>query len=78
MGILGLEVYNATETQLIACTTESELDNYIIFSTKNITDGSLFDVGNYYCADPSYELVYDPITLAYSCKKIETTNVTYV
>lgn len=75
-GILGTEIYKGTELQLLACTTEAELDVYTIFSTKNIIDGEQFDIGNYYCSDSSYQLVN--INGVYSCKKIETVNPNYI
>lgn len=75
-GILGTEIYNGTEAQLLACTTEDQLDTYTIFSTKNVLDGEKFDIGNYYCSDTSYELVN--IGGVYSCQKIETTNPNYI
>lgn len=78
VGILGFELYNGTEQQLMACATENDLNSYTIFSTKNITDGSQFDIGNYYCSDASYQLVYDPVGQTYSCQKIETTNPDYI
>lgn len=67
-GDLAFEIYNATEEQLIACNTETDLDQYTIFSTKNIQDGDPFDIGNWHCEDPTYQLVQKGGV--YSCQKI--------
>lgn len=71
VGVLGLEIYNGTEAELVACTNESELDNYIVFSTKNIPNGAAFDVGNYTCSDyPGYSLVMQGSPAQYVCQLI--------
>ena len=78
VGVLGFELYNGTEEQLLACTSEQELDAYTIFSTKNISDGEKFDIGNYYCTNPDYQLIYDSSTQTYYCRKIDTTKPNYI
>lgn len=79
IGVFGCEIYDATEGQLIACTTQSELVPYIVFTTGNVPgvpvdqkvlDNDLFDVGSYNCsAHPGYNLVKEGGS--YLCKKIE-------
>lgn len=76
-GVLGVEIYNATEEQLVACASQSDLTAYTIFSTKDIADGSSFDIGNYSCSSSDYTLVYDSVNQTYSCQKIETDTVKY-
>lgn len=68
-GALAAEVYSATEAQLIACTSITDLAQYTLFSTKNIVDGDVFDVGNYSCATGT--LVN--INGAYKCQITSTT-----
>lgn len=78
-GIFGCEVYDATEAQLIACTNETDLAPYIVFTTANmpglgagryIADNDPFEAGNYNCtAYPGYSLIYEDG--AYYCKLIE-------
>jgi|GEM_PF-6180423 len=53
-GAIALEIYNATESQLMACVTDSDLSPYIYFSTKDVTDGTDFDVS--YSCNPGYIL----------------------
>lgn len=82
IGLIGVEVYSATITQLKALTNESELAPYIIFSSAkpafgSVDDGDFSDIGTYNCdAHPGYVLVYDPATSAYSCRLIETATPT--
>jgi len=70
-GLLGFEVYSGTESELIGVASEVALDTMILFSTKNVANGSAFDIGNYTCADPTYQLVNNGGI--YSCQKIVTT-----
>lgn len=82
IGLIGAEIYKATISQLKACTVESDLVPYIIFSSAaptfgSIANGAVSDVGQYSCASyPGYTLVYDPSTSSYYCKKIETMSPT--
>ena len=79
IGVFGCEIYDATEAQLVACTTEAELVPYIVFTTgdvagvpisQKVLDNDLFDVGSYNCtAYPGYNLVNEGGS--YYCKKIE-------
>lgn len=71
IGIMGAEIYDATEAELIACSNQSELNPYIVFSTM-YTFGEDFDIGNWTCTDPTFSLVYDPDTDSYSCRKVIT------
>jgi hypothetical protein len=79
LGIIGVEVYKATIPQLIACTNETDLAPYIVFSSAaptfgSIADGDLSDVGAYSCdSHPGYTLVYDPTTNSYHCQKVDVT-----
>jgi len=76
LGIMGFEIYDATELQLKTVTTEAGLNPYIIFTTRDIVNNSPSDLANYSCvSNPGYSLVYDPIGNTYFCKKI-TTNPT--
>lgn len=78
-GVFGCEIYDATEAQLIACTTQAELVPYIVFTTgdiagipagQKVANNEPFDVGSYNCdAYPGYNLVKEGST--YYCKKIE-------
>lgn len=78
-GGYGFEIYDATEAELIACTTEADLIPHIVFTTADITslptgykvvDNDPFDVGSYNCtAHPGYSLVYEGGS--YYCKLIE-------
>lgn len=73
-GIMGVEVYDATEAELAAAADAAALAAYTIFSTKDISNGDNFDVGNYNCNDfPGYQLVNDAGT--YYCRRVLTTNV---
>lgn len=74
VGILGFEIYNATEEQLIAAVDDAAIEPYILFSTKNIANGELFDIGNYTCTDSTYQLINEGGV--YSCQKIITTTDT--
>lgn len=67
-GILGMEIYLGTEATLLALTSVTSA-NYL-FSTVDVVDGDNFDVGNWYCSDPTYQLVN--IGGVYSCQKILT------
>jgi hypothetical protein len=68
-GILGMEIYKGTESELIALSTLTTA-NYL-FSTKDLIDGDPFDIGNYNCnAHPGYQLVND--AGVYYCRKITT------
>lgn len=79
IGVFGCEIYDASQAQLIACTTQAELVPYIVFTTGNVPgvpigqkvlDNDLFDVGSYNCtAYPGYNLVKEGSS--YYCKKIE-------
>jgi hypothetical protein len=74
-GVLGAEIYDNTESQLIAATSSADL-NYV-FSTNPdlgfINLGEPFEAGNYSCAaHPGSTLVYDSGTNTYSCVTIET------
>ena len=79
IGVFGCEIYDATEAQLIACTTEAALVPYIVFTTGDISgvpsgqkvvDNDPFDVGSYNCtAYPGYNLVKEGSS--YYCKLIE-------
>lgn len=71
IGIMGAEIYDATEAELLACVTQSDLNAYIVFSTMN-TFGEDFQIGNWTCTDPTYSLVYDAGTDTYSCQKVIT------
>lgn len=80
-GIMGCEIYDATEAQLIACTTEAELLPYIVFTTDDmagipsgskVIDTDPFEVGSYNCsAFPGYNLVFQGGS--YQCKLIQNT-----
>ena len=85
-GELGCEVYNATINQLKSCQTQSDLAQYVLFSSasasgfsgyanadQRIEDGSLSDIGTYAC-NTGFTLVYDPNTSSYSCVKILNAN----
>lgn len=75
VGIMGFEIYDATELQLLSVTTDLQLEPYIVFTTRDINDNSPSDLGNYNCDSfPGYSLVYDPLTDTYSCKLITTTS----
>lgn len=68
-GILGYEIYEATESQLLSCVTMGDLEPYIIFTTRDIPNGSLSDIGNYSCsAFPGYTLVNDNGN--YTCQRL--------
>lgn len=74
-GVIGAEIYDNTESQLVAATTPADL-NYV-FSTNPdrgfLALGEHFDNGNYTCAaHPGSSLVYDSGTNTYSCVTIET------
>ena len=73
-GILGLEIYTGTESELIACTTDLDLENYILFSTKspNVLDGDIFELGTTFCQNPEYRLVKVGDSGTYVCQKIQT------
>lgn len=76
VGILGLEIYDATEAELVACVDETALDAYLVYSTKNVTDSSPFDIGNYNCnAYPGYSLVSAGSPAEYVCQLIQTTEI---
>lgn len=73
--VLGAEVYNNTEAEIVASTSIADLD--IIFSTdvdqSFVSAGEEFDTGNWNCdAHPGYSLRYDPGSNTYSCVLIET------
>lgn len=73
VGIMGFEIYDATELQLMSVTTALQLEPYIVFTTRDIPDNSPSDIGNYNCnAYPGYSLVYDEGTGLYQCKLITT------
>lgn len=80
IGMLSCEIYDATEAQIKSWSSHSQVENSIIFSTAkpsdggNVGDNSNFDIGNWYCADPNYTLVYDEQSSSYSCQKIDRTN----
>ena len=81
LGILGCEIYKATEAQLVGCTTNSgtgptSLSQYIVFSTApkttfaekpnvGVNDGDQFQLGNWTCPI-GYQLSYDN---GYFCEK---------
>ena len=68
IGVLGFEIYTGNEAALIALTS---LDSgNLLFSSKDVVNGEAFDIGNYYCTDPTYQLVNDGGT--FYCRKIET------
>lgn len=74
-GILGFEIYSGSEATLIALGSTSVLEPYIIFSTKDIVNGDLFDVGNYNCnAYAGYTLINEGSPSGWVCQKITTTN----
>ena len=78
-GIFGCEIYDATEAELLACTNETDLAPYIVFTTapmsglgagKYIADNDPFEAGNYNCdSHPGYSLIYEDG--AFYCKLIE-------
>ena len=73
IGVFGVEIYDATEAQLLAITTEPDLDDVIIYSSKDVIDGDAFDAGNCNCdALPGYSLIYDIDSSSFKCKKILT------
>lgn len=81
LGILGCEIYNASEAELVACTTNSgsgvtSLSQYIVFSTApkgtfaekpliGVNDGDQFQLGNWTCPE-GYQLTYNG---SYFCEK---------
>jgi hypothetical protein len=74
-GVMGAEIYDNTEAELIAATQDSDLN--FIFSTNPdlgfVSLGENFSAGNYSCAAyPDTSLVYDSGSNTYSCVKIET------
>lgn len=74
VGIIGFEIYDATELDLLTVTTALQLEPFIIFTTRDINNNSPSDLGNYNCnAYPGYSLIYDPDSDSYSCKQILTT-----
>ena len=83
VGILALEIYYvgaanqaADEAVLIGMGSVAALRNYIVFSTSDITNGSLFDTGNYNCNSyPGYSLVYEGSPSGYACQLITKTSV---
>jgi hypothetical protein len=78
IGVIGCEVYTATIAQLIACTNETDLAPYILFSSAApsfgvIADGDASDIGSWDCSShPGYTLVYDPVAHTYSCRLVES------
>jgi len=66
-GILGMEVYIGSEATLIGL---SDLSNNLLYSSSSVVNGDSFDIGNFYCADPTYQLVFEGGV--YSCQKILT------
>lgn len=78
-GVFGCEIYDATESDLLGCNTESDLIPFLIFTTANIptlgvgnyvADNDPFVVGSYTCS-AGYTLLFEDG--AYICRKIETT-----
>lgn len=81
VGALGFEIYDATEEQIVACTTASDvtstdpldLSTYTIFTTsiRDVPDNTEYDI-DFHCSNPLYSLV-DVInqdgTHSYSCQK---------
>jgi len=84
LGILGCEIYNATEAELVACTTNSgagvtSLSQYVVFSTApkgtfaekpliGVNDGDQFQLGNWTCP-VGYQLSFNG---SYFCEKSES------
>lgn len=73
IGIMGCEVYNATEAQLLAITTTGALTALKVFTTEDVVDNTGFDTGNCNCDDyEGYSLIYDIDSSSFKCKKILT------
>jgi hypothetical protein len=73
-GVMGAEIYNNSEAELIAATSYDDLD--MIFSTNPDLDfvnlGENFALGNYSCnAYPGSSLVYDSGSNTYSCVTLD-------
>lgn len=71
VAIMGLEIYDNTEAEILAANSEGELD--FLFSTKDM-DCQPFDAGTsagYSCADPTYSL--DTSEAPPVCTKVEYT-----
>lgn len=76
-GVFGCEIYDASESQLMACNNETDLMPYLVFTTDNIpslgvgnyvADNDDFAVGNYSCASSDYSLAYE--SGGFICKKV--------
>lgn len=73
-GILGLEIYDATESQLVGCTSASgtlgdqslsstNLNKYIVFSSINATNGAASDIEYCECPPGYIKSVVDGMTI---------------
>lgn len=84
LGILGCEIYNGTEEQLISCisnsgSTSTSLSQYVLFSTApkgtfndpniGVNDDEDFQVGTWICPE-GWQLTSDD-NITYYCKKSE-------
>jgi hypothetical protein len=79
-GGFGVEIYDCTRAQLLAVTTEAELNAYIIFSSRDVR-GQTFDLGvtvGYNC-NPGWVLDNsDPDPSMWTCKMITRESPTLV
>jgi hypothetical protein len=68
---MGVEVYDNTEAEILAATSEADLN--ILFSTKNM-DCQAFDLGDgiaYSCTTAGTDFALDTTTAPPTCKKVE-------